>query len=106
MARFKALNRAWDQEGLVRHVIEQIPDNFSRRQALRSEEAVLSARPIIPLPTEQQFGVGADHGLPQIIEHSPRAQSYVSPEPADEDQASIEAQEGDDWSSAEWPPAE
>ena len=44
--RFKALNLGWDQEGLVRHVIGQITDEFARWQARKCEEVMAAAQPI------------------------------------------------------------
>ena len=89
--RYKALNRVWDQEGLVRHVLGQIGDEFASRQALKSEAAMAAARPIQPLATEQTV----DRGLPPIIEHSPRQQSYISSEEGADSHASVVAEEGD-----------
>ena len=101
MNRYKALNRVWDQKRLGCHMLEQIGDEFASRQALKSEAAMAAAQPIQPLATEQTV----DRGLPPIIEHSPRQQSYISSEEEADSQASVVAQEGDDWQSGEWPAA-
>ena len=50
--RLKALNRQWDQQALVQHIFEQVPEEFVKKQAGKFYELIAKAEAIKPLATE------------------------------------------------------
>ena len=50
--RHKALDRPWDQAGLVRSIMEGLSDEDVKKQAIRGQNAIANARPIEPLESE------------------------------------------------------